>query len=235
MTQDLTTRYSRQMMLPGFGEQAQRRLQAASVLIVGLGGLGSAVAIYLAGAGAGHIGLADPDTVSLSNLQRQVLYTTAETGQPKTACAARRLTALNPGIRLSVYPEGLTPDNATELIRQYDLVVDCTDNFPTRYLIDDTCHATGIPWVHGAIGEWHGQVTVFGHTSRRRYTDLYPDRDTLCRLPRRTMGVTGPLPGVIGSLQASEVIKLITGTGTPLDGRILTIDINTMHTELFDF
>lgn len=222
-------------MLPGFGEEGQRKLAGSSILIVGAGGLGSAVAIYLTGAGVGHIGIADPDTVSISNLQRQVLYSEDETGLPKTECARRRLSALSPATRFTLYPEGITPENASAIIREYDLVVDCTDNFPARFLIDDSCAEHGKPWVHGAIGEFHGQMTVFNHLKRRRYSDLYPDREALCAMPRRISGVIGPVPGTIGAMQASEAIKIITGIGEPPEGKLFTIDLLTLQTASIDF
>lgn len=232
---DFTERYSRQTMLPGFGDEGQRKLLDASVLIIGAGGLGAPAATYLTGAGVGHIGIADPDTVSLSNLQRQTLYSESQVGEPKTTCAIRRLSALSGVPRFTPHPEGITPDNAIGLVSRYDLILDCTDNFSTRYLIDDACHQCGKPWVHGAIGEFHGQVTVFNYRKGRRYTELYPDKEALCSLPRKTMGVIGAVPGVIGSIQASEAIKIITGIGEPLEGRIFTIDMLSMNTAIIDF
>lgn len=228
-------RYSRQMMLPDFGEEGQRKLSETSVLIVGAGGLGAPVATYLTGAGIGHIGITDPDTVSLSNLQRQTLYSEPQVGRPKTECAAERLTGISSHTRFHKYPEGLTPENARDIVKDYDIVVDCTDNFPTRYLIDDVCAALGKPWVHGAIGEFKGQVTVFNHRGHRHYTDLYPDRDAMCALPKKISGVIGAVPGVVGALQASETIKLITGLGEPLDGQLFTIDLLTLATALIEF
>lgn len=228
-------RYSRQTMLPQIGPEGQQRLARSSALIIGLGGLGAPVATYLAGAGVGHIGLCDPDTVSLSNLQRQTLYTEAQVGQPKTRCAMQRLSAINSSLRYTLHPEGLTPSNAAALIGAYDLVIDCTDNFATRYLIDDVCARLGKPWVHGSIGEFHGQVTVFNHTLGRRYTDLYPDRDALCSLPRVTAGVLGAVPGAIGAIQASEAIKILAGFGTPLESALFIIDFLTLETTTLKF
>ena len=228
-------RYSRQTMLPQIGPEGQQRLTRSSALIIGLGGLGAPVATYLAGAGVGHIGLCDPDTVSLSNLQRQTLYTGAQVGQPKTRCAMQRLSAINSSLRYTLHPEGLTPSNATALIGAYDLVIDCTDNFATRYLIDDICAQLGKPWVHGSIGEFHGQATVFNHTLRRRYAELYPDREALCSLPRVTAGVLGAVPGVIGAIQASEAIKILAGFGTPLEGALFIIDFLTLETTTLKF
>lgn len=228
-------RYSRNIMLPQIGREGQERLLASSVLVVGAGGLGSAALPYLTGAGVGHIGIADPDTVSLSNLQRQVLYTEGETGTPKTLAAERRLSAQNSTLRFTLFPEGLTEENALRVASGFDLVLDCTDNFPTRYLIDDTCAALGKPWVHGAIGEFHGQLTVLGHRSGRRYAELYPDREALCGMPRRTLGVLGAVPGVIGAMQASEAIKILAGFGTPLEGKLFTLDFLTMEARTLSF
>lgn len=228
-----TDRYSRQTMLAEIGPEGQECLRRASVLIIGVGGLGSAVATYLAAAGVGHLGLADPDVVSLSNLQRQVLYSEAEIGQPKTERAAARLGALNSEVKITLHPEGITPENADALAAQYDLVVDCCDNFATRYLIDDACARAGRTWVYGSIGEFHGQVAVFGPESGRRYTDLYPDRQALCSLPRRVAGVLGTVPGVVGAIQATQAIELIAGFGQPLLGRLFTIDLKTLTTNTF--
>lgn len=228
-------RYARQTMLAEVGAEGQRRLAAASVLIVGLGGLGSAVAPYLAGAGIGRLGLADPDTVSVSNLPRQTLYTEAQLGEPKTAAARERLAALASSTRFDLYPEGLTAENAAERVGAYDLVVDCCDNYPTRYLIDDACRAAGRPWVYGSIGAFHGQVALMNGRRGRCYADLYPEREVLCSLPRVTEGVLGPVPGVVGAIEASEAIKWIVGCGEPLDGRLLTLDLLTLQTEIIEF
>lgn len=222
-------------MLPDFGVEGQRRLLSASVLVVGVGGLGSAAATYLAGAGVGHIGLADPDVVSLSNLQRQVLYSESEVGRPKTECACRRLNGLNSDVRVSIHPEGITPGNARMLAEAYDLVVDCTDNYPARYLIDEACAEAGRPWIYGAIGEFHGQVAVMNYRNGLRYSTLYPDREALCALPRRPAGVLGAVPGVIGAMEANEAVKLITGVGTLLDGRLFTIDLLGLQSYIIDF
>lgn len=234
MQYDLT-RYSRQMMLPSIGEEGQHRLLASSVLIVGLGGLGSAAATYLVGAGVGRIGLCDPDTVSLTNLQRQVLYTEGEVGVGKVAAAAARLKAQSAHTLFDLYPDGLTEENAPRIVAQYDLIVDCTDNFPTRYLIDGVCATLGKPWVYGSIGEHRGELAVMNHRRGRRYSDLYTDRQELCALPHKTAGVIGALPGVIGALQASEAIKIITGAGETLDGQIFSIDLLSLSTFTIEF
>lgn len=228
-------RYARQTMLPEIGPEGQRRLLDASVLIVGLGGLGSPAALYLTGAGVGRIGLADADVVSWSNLQRQVLYTEAQIGVPKVEAARERLAALSSHTRFDCYPEGLTERNARQLIGACDLVIDCCDNFPTRYLIDDTCRACGKPWIHGSIGEFYGQIGLINHRRGRHYADLYPDREALCARPRTASGVLGAVPGVIGTLEASEAVKLLAGFGELLDGRLLTIDLRTLQTEIIAY
>ncbi len=228
-------RYSRQTMLAEIGEEGQRRLLASSVLIVGLGGLGAAVATYLTGAGVGRIGLCDPDRVSLSNLQRQVLYTEQQIGMPKVEEAARRLGSQSSSTRFDLHPDGLTEENGETLAAGYDLLVDCTDNFATRYLIDDICHRLGKPWVYGSIGEFRGQVAVMNHLNGRRYADMYPDREALCALPHKTAGVIGAVPGVIGAMEASEALKLLAGFGNPLDGKLFSIDLLTLSTLIIEF
>ncbi len=235
-------RFLRQTMLKEVGEEGQRRLDASSVLIVGVGGLGSVVATYLNGAGVGHIGLIDSDVVSLNNLHRQFIYTEAEVGEPKAQCAARFLAARSEGVEIQILDERLTPANAERLIADYDVVVDCTDNYATRFLIDDACAAVGKSWVYGAIGGFDGQVSVFGRASGfsgnaacRRFADLYPDREYLCGLPPFVSGVLGPQPGVIGSLQAMEALKLLLGIPSPLSGKLFTINTLTLKTNLIDF
>ncbi len=228
-------RYSRQIMLDGIGESGQQKLREASVLVVGAGGLGAPVTTYLTGAGIGHIGIADPDTVSLSNLQRQTLYREDQVGKRKTECAVERLSSLSSDTRFTIHNEGLTPLNARGLVSGYDLIIDCTDNFATRYLIDETCWAEGKPWVHGAIAEFRGMLSVFNHMKRRRYTDLFPNREEMCGQPPKVTGVIGALPGAVGALQAAEAIKLITGAGEVTEGKLFTIDLLTLHTALIEF
>lgn len=222
-------------MLPEIGEEGQRKLSQASVAIVGAGGLGSAVATYLAGAGVGHILIIDPDTVSLSNLQRQVLYSESQLNQPKAECAAARLQGFNSSISVEPHACALTAGNARKLLQGCTLVVDCTDNFEARYTIDDVCFELGLPWIYGSIGEFAGQVSVMNYRAGTRYSDFYPDREELCALPRTTKGVIGAVPGVIGSIEACEAIKLISGCGQPLDGRLFTIDLLNMSSDIINF
>ncbi len=220
-----TLRYARHLVLDGVGETGQEKLKAARVLIVGAGGLGSPAALYLAAAGVGTLGLVDFDVVDASNLQRQVLYGESDLGRPKLDAAAERLRDLNPHIAVVKHPERLTSENALEIIRDYDIVLDGTDNFPTRYLVNDACVLLGKRNVYGSILKFEGQVSVFGGDDAPCYRCLFrqpppPDLVTSCA----EGGVLGVLPGVIGSLQALEAIKLITGAGEPLIGRLLLFD-----------
>lgn len=225
-------RYSRQVILPEIGEDGQRKLNRASVLIVGLGGLGSAVSTYLTGAGIGRIGLADSDVVSLSNLQRQVLYSEAEIGQPKVEIARRRLSSQSSVTVFELFPDGLTERSAVGTISRFDIVVDCCDNYPTRFLINDVCQEAGVPWVYGSIGAFAGQVGVFNYRSGVQYSDLYEQRDALCSLSKTVSGVIGVVPGVTGTVQAAEVIKMVAGFGEILDGKLFTIDLKTLETQV---
>lgn len=223
-------------MIPEFGEEGQRRLSEAKVLIVGLGGLGAPVASYLAGAGVGIIGLCDPDSVSLSNLQRQILYTTEEIGKPKTNMALHRLEEQNPDISFIVYPEGFTEENADTIVRQFNLVMDCTDNFKTRFLIDRVCAENHIPWVHGAIGEFRGQVSVMNYGPYPRHlSDLFPEFEDMISIPHEILGVIGAVPGAIGSIQACEAIKILVGIGEPLVGKLFMMDLLTLNTQTITY
>lgn len=227
-------RYDRQILLPEIGEEGQAKLQAAKVLIIGVGGLGSPIALYLAGAGIGTIGLVDDDCVSISNLQRQVLYAEKELDQPKAACAAEHLHSLNSEITVNYYPERLSKQNACELIGSYDIVVDGCDNFATRYLISDTCMALNKPYVYGAICGFEGQVSVFSHgSSPKTYRDLYPNEEEMLRMPPPFKGVMGVTPAVVGSIEASEVLKIIGGFGDVLSGKLWTIDLRTLQSNIF--
>ena len=185
-------RYSRQIMLPEIGNEGQKKLSEASVLLVGVGGLGSPISLYLTGAGIGRIGLIDADVVSESNLQRQVLYTEQEIGLPKVECAKRRLHALSRNIQIDTYQEFFSEKNAMSLVKKYDLVIDGCDNFATRYLINDCCVATGKPYIYGTIGEFFGQASVFNYQGGMTYRDLYPDEQELTSKPRTINGGCSP-------------------------------------------
>lgn len=228
-------RYERQTALPEIGEAGQEKLKQARVLIVGVGGLGSPIALYLTGAGVGTLGLMDDDVVSLTNLQRQVLYAESEIGEPKALCAARRLQALNSETRIITYPHKLTKENAGEIISRYDIVVDGCDNFATRYLMSDTCERLHKPYVYGAIQGLDGQVSVFCHgTSPRTYRTLMPDEEETLRMPPPDKAVVGVTPAIVGSVEASEVLKLIVGYGEPLSGKLWTIDLRTLQSYIID-
>lgn len=227
-------RYDRQMILPEIGEEGQKKLLDAKVLIVGVGGLGSPIALYLAGAGVGCIGLVDDDVVSISNLQRQVLYSEKELGKSKAACAAERLSALNSEIKVQPYSTRLTEDNAFDIIEEYDMVVDGCDNFATRYLINDICIRQGKPYIYGAICGFEGQVSVFNFGNRKKsYRDLYPDEEEMKRMPPPPKGVMGITPAVVGSIEATEVLKVIGGFGDVLAGELWTIDLRTLQSNKF--
>lgn len=229
-------RYARQLILPEIGEEGQQKLAEAKVLLVGVGGLGSPIALYLAGAGVGTIGLVDDDIVSTTNLQRQVLYTEESVGRSKALCARDRLQALNPTLDIKAYPVRLFDENAELLIQDYDIVVDGCDNFATRYLIDEVCARLKKPYVHGAIRELNGQVSVFhSGESPRSFRDLFPDKEALLNLLPPPKGVVGVTPGIVGTVQAGEVLKLICGYGTPMCGKLWTIDLRTLETHLLCF
>lgn len=214
-------RYARHLVLREVGGPGQQKLKAARVLVVGAGGLGAPAALYLAAAGVGTIGLVDPDTVSLSNLQRQVLYATGDVDRPKVEAASDHLRALNPNTSVEMHPVWLDASNAQAVVSGYDLVLDGTDDFATRFAVSDACVAQGKALVSGALGRWTGQVGVFhGQPCYRCLVpDVPPDAET-CAL----VGVVGALAGVIGSMMALEAVKLITGAGEPLSGRLLIYD-----------
>jgi molybdopterin/thiamine biosynthesis adenylyltransferase/rhodanese-related sulfurtransferase len=222
-------RYARQMMLPEVGEAGQRALAAARVLIVGAGGLGSPVALYLAAAGVGRIGIVDDDVVELSNLQRQILHSTPKVGQPKVLSASERLQELNPDIRIDLHPIRIAADSAMALISEYDLVIDGSDNFPTRYVVNDACVLAGKPYVYGSVSRFEGQVSVFGFRGAGCYRCLYPEPPATGVAPScAEAGVLGVLPGIIGTLQATEALKIILGIGDPLVNRLLLFDALAM-------
>ncbi len=226
-------RYLRQTMLPEIGEAGQEKLRQARVLVVGAGGLGSPILLYLTAAGVGQIGIIDDDIVSENNLQRQILYTEEEIGRGKVDCALQRLKTLNSTSRIEGYPTRLTADNAEVIISRYDMVVDGCDNAPTRYLIDEVCARQGKPYIYGAISEFRGQVSVFNYLGGPRYSSLYPRPETLP--PPTPEGTVGFLPGIIGSIEVAEAIKIITGCGTVLSGKLLLLDTLTMRQEIMEW
>lgn len=226
LSHDEIRRYSRHLVLPQVGITGQQRLKQGSVLIIGTGGLGSPLALYLTAAGVGHIGLVDFDAVDESNLQRQIVHGTSTVGVPKTESAQRRLKDLNPLVEVTVYETRLTSDNALDLMRPYDVVVDATDNFQTRYLTNDACVLLGKPNVYGSIYGFEGQCTVFHpEAGGPCYRCLYPEPPPPGLVPScADAGVLGIVPGVVGTIQATEVVKLLTGIGEPLLGRLLLYD-----------
>ena len=229
------SRYQRQIILPDFGEEGQQKLLNASVLVVGVGGFGSVAALYLTAAGVGTIGLMDADTVALHNLQRQVLYREDEIGESKVEKAVNTLGRLNSQVKIVPYPFFLTPENASDIIKDYDIIIDCTDNYPTRYLINDTCVTLGKPFIYGSIGDTKGQLAVFNYQSpSANYRTLYPNEKELVAQGNINRGVMGVLPSVIASLQVNEVVKMITGTGKVLKDTLFMIDLATLETHKFN-
>lgn len=227
-------RYLRQTILPEVGIGGQRALARASVLLVGAGGLGSPLALYLAAAGIGRLGIVEFDTVDVTNLHRQVLYVTSDAGRPKLEAAAERLRALNPDVEVVPHPMRLDPANALELVRAYDLVADGSDNFATRYLVNDACVLTGVPNVYGSIDRFTGQVSVLAAPGGPCYRCLFPVPPPPDAIPScAEAGVLGVLPGLVGTLQAAEVLKWILGIGRSLVGRLLQVDaLSTTFREL---
>ena len=223
-------RYARHLALPGVGPKGQKKLAESNVLVIGAGGLGSPVLLYLAAAGVGRIGIVDDDVVSLSNLQRQVIHSSAHLDEKKVHSAKRRINELNDDVDVVVYDARFTPSNALKILNQgWDVVVDGCDNLPTRYLVDDACSLVGLPWVYGSIYRFEGQVSVFNYDGGPRYRDLFSTAPPAESVPSCSEGgVLGVLPGVIGSLQANEALKLIIGFGDPLIGRLLLYDAEMM-------
>ena len=228
-------RYIRQIILPGIGREGQRKLRDSAVLIVGVGGLGSPVALYLVAAGVGRIGLVDHDTVSLSNLQRQVIYSTPDVGRPKVASGAERIRALNPTIEVVEHDGPFSSESAERIAEGYDLIVDGTDNFPTRYLMNDVSLKLRIPFVYGAIFRMEGEVSVFPGEGGPCYRCLFPQPPPPeSVLTCEEAGVLGSVPGTIGTIQATEAIKLILGIGSPLVRRLLVYDALTTSFETIE-
>jgi sulfur-carrier protein adenylyltransferase/sulfurtransferase len=218
-------RYSRHLIMPEVGMEGQLKLKRAKVLLIGTGGLGAPLGLYLAAAGVGRIGVVDFDKIDFTNLQRQVMFGTSDVGRPKIEAAAERMAGINPEIRLDRYETALTSENALDIMRDYDIVVDGTDNFPTRYLVNDACVLLGKPNVYGSIFRFEGQASIFGAPGGPCYRCLYPEPPPPGLVPSCAEGgVLGVLPGIIGSIQAMETLKLILGKGEPLIGRLLLFD-----------
>ena len=225
LTNDEILRYSRHLIMPEVGMEGQQKLKAAKVLCIGAGGLGSPLALYLAAAGVGTLGIVDFDVVDFTNLQRQIIHSTADVGRPKLESAAEKLKAINPFINLRTFNTRLSSENALDLFREFDIVADGTDNFPTRYLVNDACVLTGKPNVYGSIFRFEGQASVFATEQGPCYRCLYPEPPPPGLVPSCAEGgVLGILPGLVGVMQATEAIKLILGIGDPLIVRLLLID-----------
>ncbi len=239
-TKEELARYDRHIIIPGFGMEAQLKLKAAKVLVIGSGGLGSPALLYLAAAGVGTLGIVDFDVVDDSNLQRQVLFGVDEIGKPKVEAARRRLQALNPYIKLNIYNTHLNSQNALDIVREYDVIADGTDNFPTRYLVNDAAVLLDKPNIYASIFQFEGQVSVFNYRDAQgnvgpNYRDLYPTPPPPGLVPSCAEGgVLGVLPGIIGSLQALEVIKVITGVGETLSGRFFIFDALNFESRTFN-
>ena len=230
LTTDDLQRYSRHLLLPEVGEEGQRRLKAARVLCVGAGGLGSPLALYLAAAGVGTLGLVDCDVVDVSNLQRQIIHSTRDIGRKKLDSAEEKLKALNPALNVVKHETMLSSANALDILRDYDVIADGTDNFPTRYLVNDACVLLGKPNAYGSIFRFEGQASVFAAKDGPCYRCLYPEPPPPGLVPSCAEGgVLGVLPGLLGVIQATETIKLILGKGEPLVGRLLLVDALNMR------
>jgi len=225
LSKDEILRYSRHLIVPEVGIEGQQKLKAAKVLLVGTGGLGAPLGLYLSAAGVGHIGLVDFDVVDFTNLQRQVIHFTGDVGRKKLDSAAEKMQAINPNVRITRHETALTSDNALEILKDYDIIVDGTDNFPTRYLVNDACVLLGKPNVYGSIFRFEGQATVFAYEGGPCYRCLYPEPPPPGLVPSCAEGgVLGILPGTIGLIQATEAVKLILDIGEPLVGRLLLYD-----------
>lgn len=225
--------YNRQIILNNFGIEAQYKLKQARVLVVGAGGLGCPVLQYLTAAGIGNIGIIDGDTISISNLHRQILFSINDIGQKKAVIAKEKLMAQNPNISITVFDENITIKNAIDLIEQYDIIADCTDNFATRYLINDACVIANKPFASASILKFEGQLSVFNYKTKINYRDVFPEPPTATQNCAEA-GVIGVLCGIIGSMQANEIIKLITGIGETLEGKLLCYDALTNKTQSFN-
>jgi sulfur-carrier protein adenylyltransferase/sulfurtransferase len=229
LSKEEVMRYSRHLIMPEVGMEGQLKLKQAKVLCIGTGGLGAPLSLYLAAAGVGRMGLVDFDIVDSTNLQRQVLFGTSDVGRPKIVAAADRLRNLNPDIEIDTFETRLSSENALDILAPYDIIVDGTDNFPTRYLVNDACILLGKPNVYGSIFRFEGQITIFGYPEGPCYRCLYPEPPPPGLVPSCAEGgVLGVLPGIVGAIQAAETLKLVIGKGDPLVGRLLLFDALAM-------
>lgn len=228
-------RYNRHIILPEIGEEGQRRLNEAKVLVIGAGGLGSPVLIYLAAAGIGTLGIVDDDVVSLSNLQRQILYKYEAIGLAKVEQAKQRLLENNPALVVQAYQQRLSQDNAPEIAKGYDIIVDCTDNYASRYLIDDISNALEIPMVYASISKFTGQLSVFNFKASKSYKDLFSEQPQIDKNEASRLGVLGVLPGIIGSMQANEVVKIVLGMEGILFEKLFLMDTRTMQSQIIAY
>ncbi|MDE3235796.1 MAG: HesA/MoeB/ThiF family protein [Bacteroidota bacterium] len=236
LTEKEQLRYQRQLILPEIGMEGQLKLQAAKVLVIGAGGLGCPVLQYLAAAGVGSIGIVDGDTVEETNLQRQILYTSAHVGKHKVQVAKERIEQINPFVKVTSYSTYINEENALELMQSYDVVVDGSDNFATRYLVNDACVLLNKPLVFGSIFKFEGQVSVFNYHDGPTYRCVFPESPDANEVPNcATIGVVASLPGIIGTIQANEVIKIITQQGEVLSGKLMVIDVLSMQVQTFQF
>ncbi len=233
LTTEEFQRYNRQMLMPEFGLAGQEKLKSSKVLVIGCGGLGSPILLYLTAAGIGTLGIVENDIVDISNLQRQVLYSSLSVSYAKINETEKRLKELNPFVKINKYATRLNSENALEIIKDYDIVIDGTDNFPTRYLVNDACVMLNKPFVYGAIYRFEGQVAVFNYKNSSTYRDLFPTPPPPEQAPNcAEAGVLGVLPGIIGSMQALEAIKVITEIGEPLAGKLLVLDTLSMQSRI---
>lgn len=221
LTKEEQARYSRMISLPGMGEEALIRLKDSNILVIGAGGLGSATIPTLAAAGTGHLGIMEFDKVEESNLQRQLIYTPSDIGKEKIHIARAKAEKLNPNLKVSIYQERFTQTNAKDLVSAFDLILDCTDNLPTRFLINDTCAELKIPLIYASVSDYKGMVTILHYQKETNLRDIFPEAPEKAE----AAGIVPTLPMVIGSIQANEAIKLLTETGNILDGQLLTFNI----------
>ena len=227
-------RYSRQTMLSEIGEEGQQKIRQSSVLVVGCGGLGSAVCTYLVAAGIGQLFIIDADTVAIHNLQRQVLYRENQVGKSKAMQAQKSLQELNSEVKITAFDDYFSAENAAELVKKADIVIDASDNFKTRYLINDVCVRLDKPFIYGAISEFCGQLAVFNYQRGSTYRCLFPDEAEMVASQKGVVGVFGVLPAIIGSLQANETIKLITHYGEPLINKLFTLNLKNNQTAIVE-